>query len=165
MARLTGKVALIVGGGADGPAKAGEKLSIGNGRATAIMCAREGASVMVADRSLELAQQTAAAIREEGGRADAVAADVSIEDQWRTAVEATTRAFSALHLLVNNVGIAIGGNLLKTSTEQFDKMVAVNLRSHFLMMRYAVPEIAKAGGRGVATVWALARTTPNATVS
>ena len=51
MARLTGKVALIVGGGADGPAKAGDKLSIGNGRATAIMCAREGAAVMVADRS------------------------------------------------------------------------------------------------------------------
>src|ERR1700733_16229171 len=117
MARLTGKVALIVGGGADGPAKAGDKLSIGNGRATAIMCAREGASVMVVDRSLELAQQTAAAIREEGGRADAVASDVSIEDQCRGAVEATTRAFSTLHLLVNNVGIAIGGNLLKTSTE------------------------------------------------
>ena len=91
MARLTGKVALIVGGGADGPAKVGDKLSIGNGRATAIMCAREGASVMVADRSLELAQQTAAAIRDEGGRADAVAADVSVEDQCRTAVEATVR--------------------------------------------------------------------------
>ena len=53
MTCLTGKVALIVGGGADGPAKAGDKLSIGNGRATAIVCAREGASVMVADRSLE----------------------------------------------------------------------------------------------------------------
>ena len=78
MARLAGKVALIVGGGADGPAKTGDKISIGNGRATAIMCAREGAAVMVADRSLELAEQTAAAIREEGGRAEAVAADVSI---------------------------------------------------------------------------------------
>jgi len=156
MARLTGKVALIVGGGADGPAKLGEKLSIGNGRATAIMCAREGAAVMVADRSLELAQQTAAAIREEGGRADAVAADVSLEDQCRGAVEAKTRAFSALHLLVNNVGIAIGGNLLKTSTEDFDKMFAVNLRSHFLMMRYAVPEIAKAGGGAIVNVSSLA---------
>src|ERR1700689_2162722 len=79
MARLTGKVALIVGGGADGPAKAGDKLSIGNGRATAIACAREGASVMVADRSLGLAQQTAAGIRDEGGRADAGAADGGVE--------------------------------------------------------------------------------------
>src|SRR6202166_1296485 len=107
MNRLGGIVAWIVGGGADGPAKAGDKLSIGNGRATAIMCAREGAAVMVADRSLELAQQTAAAIREEGGRADAVAADVSVEDQCRGAVEATIRSFAALHLLVNNVGIAV----------------------------------------------------------
>ena len=165
MARLTGKVALIVGGGADGPAKVGEKLSIGNGRATAIMCAREGASVMVADRSLELAQQTAAAIREEGGHADAVASDVSIEDQCRNAVEATTRTFSALHLLVNNVGIAIGGNLLKTSTEQFDKMLAVNLRSHFLMMRYAVPEIAKAGGGAIVNVSSMAALRSNSQIS
>src|ERR1700720_1264668 len=122
MARLTDKVALIVGGGADGPAKTGEKLSIGNGRATAILGAREGAAVMVADRSLELAEQTAAAIREEGGRAEAIAADVSIEDQCRTAVEATIRSFGSLHLLVNNVGIGIGGNLLKTTTKDFEPM-------------------------------------------
>ena len=57
MARLTGKVALIVGGGADGPAKAGDKLSIGNGRATAIMCAREGA---VGDGRRSLARARAA---------------------------------------------------------------------------------------------------------
>ena len=79
MGRLDGKVALIIGGGADGPPNAGETLSIGNGRATAIMCAREGAAVMVADRALKLAEETAAAIREERGRAQAVEADVSRE--------------------------------------------------------------------------------------
>jgi NAD(P)-dependent dehydrogenase (short-subunit alcohol dehydrogenase family) len=63
MGRLDGKVALIVGGGADGPPNAGETLSIGNGRATAILSAREGAAVMVADRSETLAGETAAAIR------------------------------------------------------------------------------------------------------
>ncbi len=165
MARLSGKVALIVGGGADGPAKAGEKLSIGNGRATAIACAREGAAVMVADRSLELAEETAAAIRGEGGRAETVAADVSVEDQCRGAVEATIRAFSALHLLVNNVGIALGGNLLNTATAQFDTMLAVNLRSHFLMMRYAVPEIAKAGGGAIVNVSSLAALRSNSLIS
>ncbi len=165
MARLTGKVALIVGGGADGPAKAGEKLSIGNGRATAIVCAREGAAVMVADRSLELAEQTAAAIRDEGGRAQAVAADVSIEEQCRGAVEATIRAFSALHLMVNNVGIAIGSNLLNTTTAQFDTMLAVNLRGHFLMMLYAVPEIAKAGGGAIVNVSSLAALRSNSQIS
>jgi NAD(P)-dependent dehydrogenase (short-subunit alcohol dehydrogenase family) len=165
MNRLAGKVALIVGGGADGPAKAAEKLSIGNGRATAIVCAREGASVMVADRSIELAQQTAAAIREEGGRAEAVAADVSIEDQCRGAVEATIRSFAGLHLLVNNVGIGIGSNLLKTTTEQFDTMLAVNLRSHFLMMRYAVPEIAKCGGGAIVNVSSLAAMRSNSMIA
>jgi NAD(P)-dependent dehydrogenase (short-subunit alcohol dehydrogenase family) len=165
MNRLADKVALIVGGGADGPAKAGEKVSIGNGRATAIMCAREGASVMVADRSLELAQETANAIREEGGRAEAVAADVSIEEQCRGAVEATIRSFGGLHLLVNNVGIAIGGDLLKTATGDFDKMLAVNLRSHFLMMRYAVPEIVKTGGGAIVNVSSMAALRSNRQIS
>ncbi len=156
MARLAGKVALIVGGGADGPPNTGETLSIGNGRATAIVCAREGAAVMVADLKLVLAEETAAAIRAEGGRAQAVAADVSREEDCRTAVEATVRAFGALHLLVNNVGIGIGADLLRTTTEQFDRMLAVNLRSHFLTMRYAVPEIAKAGGGAIVNVSSLA---------
>ncbi len=165
MARLAGKIALIIGGGADGPANTGEKLSIGNGRATAIMCAREGAAVMVADRSLELANQTADAIREEGGRAEAVAADVSFEDQCRGAVEATIKAFDAMHLLVNNVGIGIGGSLLKTTTEQFDTMLAVNLKSHFLTMRYAVPEIVKAGGGAIVNVSSVAALRSNRMIS
>ena len=156
MGRLDGKVALIMGGGADGPPREGETISIGNGRATAIMCAREGASVMVADRSIALAEETAAFIRGEGGRAAATAADVSREDDCRRSCEETVRVFGKLELLVNNVGIAIGGRLLETTTEQFDTMVTVNLRSHFLMMRYAVPEIAKAGGGAIVNVSSLA---------
>lgn len=165
MQRLQGKVALIAGGGADGPPKAGEKISIGNGRATALLCGREGAAVMVADRSLELAEQSAAAIRAEGGRAQAVEADVSREDCCRAAVEATVEAFGALHLLVNNVGIAIGGALLQTTAEQFDTMVEVNLRGHFLMMKYAVPEIARAGGGAIVNVSSLAALRSNAVIS
>ena len=156
MGRLDGKIALIVGGGADGPPNTGETLAIGNGRATAIMCAREGAAVMVSDLQLALAEETAAAIRSEGGRAKAVTCDASKEEDCRRAVEATVREFGGLQLLVNNVGIGIGGNLLKTSTEQFDRMVAVNLRSHFLTMRYAVPEITKAGGGAIVNVSSMA---------
>src|SRR5882762_5845045 len=102
MGRLDGKVALIVGGGADGPPNQGEALSIGNGRATAIMCAREGAQVMVADINPSLANETAAAIRGEGFMADSVAADVSKEADCRAAAKAAVRRFNALHLLVNN---------------------------------------------------------------
>src|SRR5713101_3575903 len=156
MNRLKGKVALIAGGGADGPAKTGEQLSIGNGRATAILCAREGAAVMVLDRSLKLAAETAEAIKAEGGKADACEADVSNEDQCRAAVEATVKSFGALHLLVNNVGIAIGGPLLETTQAQFDTMAAVNVRGHFLMMKSAVPEMKKAGGGAIVNVSSLA---------
>ena len=156
MGRLDGKIVLIIGGGADGPPREGETVAIGNGRATAIQCAREGAAVMAADLKLELAQETVAAIRAEGGRAAAVACDASREEDCRAAVEAAVREFGALHLLVNNVGIGIGGNLLKTSTEAFDKMYAVNLRSHFLTMRYAAPEIAKAGGGAIVNVSSMA---------
>jgi NAD(P)-dependent dehydrogenase (short-subunit alcohol dehydrogenase family) len=156
MGRLDGKIALIMGGGADGPANPGEPLSIGNGRATAIMCAREGASVMAVDLRLSLAEETAAAIRAEGGSAEAIAADVSKEEDCKRAVEETVTRFGALHLLVNNVGIAIGGSLLNIDTEQFDRMYQVNLRGQFLMMRYAVPHLQKAGGGAIVNVSSLA---------
>ena len=155
MGRLDGKIALIVGGGADGPPNPGEKLSIGNGRATAVMCAREGATVMAADLKLDLARETAEAIRAEGGAAEAIACDVSREEDCRRIVDATVRKFGRLNLLVNNVGIALGGALLRTATDQFDKMYTVNLRSQFLTMRYAVPEITKAGGGAIVNVSSL----------
>ncbi len=86
MKRLEGKVLLVAGGGADGPPNKGETLAIGNGRAIAILCAREGARVMVTDRSLASAQETAAAIRAEGGEADARQTDVSGEEACQAAV-------------------------------------------------------------------------------
>ncbi len=165
MGRLDGKVLLVIGGGADGPPREGETLAIGNGRATSIICAREGAAVMVADLKLALAEETAAAIVKEGGRAKAVACDVSREEDCRAAVETTVQNFGALHLLVNNVGIGIGGNLVKTSTDQFDRMLSVNLRSHFLTMRYALPEMAKAGGGAIVNVSSLAAQRSNSMIS
>ncbi len=156
MGRLDGKVALIVGGGANGPPNPGEEISIGNGRATAIMCAREGAAVMVADRDEGLAHETAAAIRAEEGRADSIAGDVSKEADCRLIVEEAVRRFGALHLMVNNVGIAIGRSLLNTTTDEFNTMYEVNLRSQFLTMRFAVPEMVKAGGGAIVNISSVA---------
>jgi NAD(P)-dependent dehydrogenase (short-subunit alcohol dehydrogenase family) len=85
--RMAGKVALVVGGGADGPPREGEKISIGNGRATAILCAREGASVVVADLSLALAKETADFIRADAEyqASERFAADVEYwKDRFRT---------------------------------------------------------------------------------
>lgn len=152
MERLANKVLLLSGGGADGPPKEGEKLAIGNGRATAIQCAREGAAVMVADRSLALARETADAIHAEGGRAEAVAADITDAQACHAAVAATVGTFGALHLLVNNVGIAIGNGVLDTTIEEFEKTLQVNLRGHFLMLQAAVPELIKAGGGAIVNV-------------
>jgi NAD(P)-dependent dehydrogenase (short-subunit alcohol dehydrogenase family) len=152
MARLDDKVVLISGGGADGPPAPGETAAIGNGRATAILCAREGASVMVTDRSLSLAAETAELIRAEGGVAEAMAADVLSEQDCRAAVTATVHHFGRLQLLVNNVGIVVGGDLLTTTAEQFDLMMATNVRGHFFMMKYAVPEMKIAGGGAIVNV-------------
>src|SRR5258708_20184129 len=156
MGRLDGKVALIIGGGADGPPTPAETVSMGNGRATAILCGREGASVRAADVNPTLAGETASAIRAEEGRADSVQCDVRKEDDCRHAVEEAVRRFGKLNLLVNNVGIAIDGPLLDTSSEQFETMYHVNLRSHFLTMRFAIPEIAKAGGGAIVNISSVA---------
>jgi len=152
MGRLEGKVVLVSGGGSDGPPKKDETVAIGNGRATAMLCAREGAAVMVADRSLASAQETVGMIHAEQGRAEAVAADVLSEDACREAVKAAVEKFGGLQLLVNNVGIAVGGALLGATGEQFDQMMAVNVRGHFLMMKHAVPEMKKAGGGAIVNV-------------
>ncbi len=151
MGRLDGKVMLVSGGGADGPPKSGETVAMGNGRAIAMVGAREGAAVMVVDRVSESAAQTAEIIRSEGGRAEAVAADVRDEESCRGAVAATVKAFGALHLLVNNVGIAVG-HTLQSPTAEFDSALDVNVRGHLFMMRYAIPEMVKAGGGAIVNV-------------
>ena len=146
MRRLEGKVLLVAGGGADGPPNKGEALAIGNGRAIAILGAREGARVMVTDRSLASAQETAAAIVAEGGQAQALEADVSSEAACQAAVAATVERFGALHLMVNNVGIVYPVDDFSLDTADYDRIMSVNLRGQFLMLKYAIPEIVKAGG-------------------
>ena len=151
MGRLEGKVLLVCGGGADGPPKPGETVPMGNGRATAILGAREGAAVIVVDRALDAAAKTAELIRSEGGRAEAFAADVRDEESCRAAVAATVKALGGLHLLVNIVGIATG-HTLESPTAEFDTTMEVNVRGHLLMMRYAIPEMIKAGGGAIVNI-------------
>jgi NAD(P)-dependent dehydrogenase (short-subunit alcohol dehydrogenase family) len=151
MGRLEGKILLVSGGGADGPPKSGEAVPMGNGRATAILGAREGAGVLITDRSLEAAAQTVELIRSEGGCAEAFAADVSAEESCRAAVAAAVKAFGRLQLLVNVVGIATGHSL-ESPTSEFDTTMDVNVRGHLLMMRYAIPEMIRAGGGAVVNI-------------
>jgi NAD(P)-dependent dehydrogenase (short-subunit alcohol dehydrogenase family) len=149
---LEEKVALVIGGGASGTPKPGEQLPIGNGRAIAILAAREGARVVVADINLDLATETVEVIRREGGNGIAVACDATQEADCRAAVEAAAVNFGALHLLANVVGLPDRQSIFDVDLDTFDRICRLNLRSNLLTMKFAVPEMVKAGGGAIVNV-------------
>jgi len=138
---LEGKVAIVTGGGAAGD-------GIGNGRAAAILLARAGARVLVADRQLELAQRTVDMVNDEGGEAISFAVDVTDEDQCRAMVDAAVSKFGRLDLLDNNVGIASTGSVVKEDPAVWRKLMQVNVESIFLVSKYAIPAMLKTAGAG-----------------
>lgn len=136
--RLDGKVAIIIGGG-QAP---GESAAIGNGRATALLFAREGARVCCVDRHLNSAEETADLIMKEGGTAIATAADVTDESAVAAAVKACADEWGRLDILHNNVGISVEGGdapLADISTEAFERIFDVNLLGTMLACKYALP--------------------------
>jgi len=138
---LDKKVAIVTGGGAAGD-------GIGNGRAAAILLARAGARVVVADRQLELAERTAQMIRDEGGEALALAADVTDEKQCREMVDAAVSQFGRLDLLDNNVGIASTGSVVQEDPEIWRRLMQVNVESMFLTSKHAIPAMLKTAKSG-----------------
>jgi len=131
-AGLAGKVALISGGGAAGD-------GIGNGRAAAILLARSGTKVVVADRELKLAERTVEMIAAEGGTAVALAADVTAESDCRRLVDLCVDRFGRLDFLDNNVGIGSRGSVVDEKPEQYRRVMQVNVESMFLLSKYAIP--------------------------
>jgi NAD(P)-dependent dehydrogenase (short-subunit alcohol dehydrogenase family) len=135
--RLEGRRVLVVGAGtqrSDEP-----DPPIGNGRAIAVAAARAGAAVVCADRDRDAAEETAAWITREGGSATVVVGDVTSEDACVALVSDAAR--DGIDGLVLNVGIGRGGGLAKTSADDWDMTFAVNLRSHFLIAREAMPRL------------------------
>ena len=137
--RLEGKVALVVGAGSSGP-------GVGNGRAVSSLFAREGARVVCADINLPSAEETVRMIREAGGEAAAVQGDATRSEDAKRMVDFTVDRYGKLDILVNVVGIASGLGILETSEEEWDRVVATNLKSIFLVSRHAVPVMIKGGG-------------------
>jgi NAD(P)-dependent dehydrogenase (short-subunit alcohol dehydrogenase family) len=138
---LEGKVGVVTGAGS------------GIGRDCAILMARQGASVMCSDVSLDGAMGTVQTITDAGGNARMVQADVSDPDQCRLMVEATVDAFGALHLAVNNAGI--GGEAATVGDYTVDgwrKVLSINLDGVFYSMKYELPEIVKAGGGSIVNI-------------
>jgi NAD(P)-dependent dehydrogenase (short-subunit alcohol dehydrogenase family) len=147
--RLRGKVAIVTGAGSRGP-------GIGNGKAAAILFAREGARVLCVDQALPRAQETVAVIRAEDGDAEAVAADVTRADDCRDVVEAAVARWGGLDVLHNNVGIESRKDLLETTETEWDQVLEVDLKSVFLATRAAVPAIIARGGGSVVCVSSIA---------
>lgn len=114
---------------------------IGNGRAIALLCAREGAAVACADVDAAAARETLAQIEKDGGRGAVVVGDVADADSCERIVAEAAQALGGLDGLVLNVGIAAGARLAGTSPADWDRAFAVNLRAHFLVTRAALPRL------------------------
>lgn len=151
--RLAGKAALVAGAGQT----PGETL--GNGRATALLFAREGARVLCVDRVLQRAEETAAQVMAEGGEAVAFAADVSRAADADAMVAQAVARFGGLDVLVNNVGIGGGdGPVHKLDEDAFDRILRVNLKGAVLATRAALAPMRAAGRGAIVNVSSLAST-------
>jgi len=134
--RLHGKVAIVTGG------------ARGLGRAVAERLASEGTAVCVMSLHQESAEAAARDIAGAFGMAIAVSGDVSIEDDVRTCVERTVAAFGRLDIMVNNAGVIAVDSVLDTSVEEWDRVVAINLRGTFLGCREAARQMIRQGEGG-----------------
>src|SRR5258707_1617187 len=136
--RFVGKVAFITG------------ATSGIGQGTALAFAREGASVVVVDIAEEGVQKTARLIEEAGGKALAIKCDVSKADEVEAAVAKAVETFGGIDLAFNNAGIEQPyGAIADVSVEDWDRIVAINLRGVFLGLKYLVPAMLKRGGGAI----------------
>jgi NAD(P)-dependent dehydrogenase (short-subunit alcohol dehydrogenase family) len=138
---LSGKVAIVTGGGAVGD-------GIGNGRAAAILLARAGARVLVVDQQLDLAKQTVNMILSEGGDAVAFAADVTEDKHCGAMVDTALSHFDRLDLLDNNVGIASKGSVVEEDLQVWRNVMQVNVESMFLASKHAIPAMIETASSG-----------------
>lgn len=142
MRGLDKRTAVVVGGGADGPARDGEELPMGNGRAIAMRLAAEGARVVVTDRDFGAAQATVDALDGEGLAIEADAAD---PDQCRAVVSTAEREFGGVDIVVCNVGIS-GQQAGRVQTiDDWELTNAVNVRSHWLTAQAALDGMLERG--------------------
>src|SRR4051794_32266170 len=139
MRRLDGKVALITGSGS------------GIGRAGAILFAREGARVIVADISRDGGEQTVAMVREAGGEANYIHTDVTDADSVERAIASSIAVYGKLNVLYNNAGgsTAQDGPVTRVSIDEFWRAMRVDLYGTFLCCKFAIPEMIKAGGGSI----------------
>jgi len=143
--RLKGKVAIVTGAGSVGP-------GWGNGKATAVLFAREGAKVFAVDMNLTAAQETKSIIDKEGGLCAVHQTNVTKAAEVREMVEKCIQTFNRIDILHNNVGIVEVGGPVEITEENWDKMMAVNIKSMFLTCKYCLPYMEKQGAGSIVNI-------------
>ncbi len=145
MALFTGKVALVTGG------------SSGIGRATAILFARKGASVVVASRRAEEGEETVKLVKEAGSDGFFVKTDVTQAADVEAMVEQTIRNYGRLDYAFNNAGIEQASSPLVEQTEEtFDQIIDINVKGVWLSMKYQIPQMLKNGGGAIVNMSSVA---------
>lgn len=149
--KLKDKIALVTGAGTF-KKEFTSADQVGNGTATAITFAREGAFVVCTDRSLDAAEQTAQMILAEGGKAIAMAMDVTDSKQIDAVVAEVLAKHQRLDVLHNNVGIEIQGDLLEVVDDQWDRVMEINLRGAMAAARAVMPSMRQQRGGSIINV-------------
>ncbi len=140
MGRLDGKVALISGG------------ARGQGAEEARLMAQEGAKVVFGDILDDQGKQVEAGITEAGLEATYVHLDVTRESEWVSAVETAVGKYGGLHILVNNAGILIRKSIEETTEEDWDRIMAINVKGVFLGTKHAIPAMRNSGGGSIVNI-------------
>jgi NAD(P)-dependent dehydrogenase (short-subunit alcohol dehydrogenase family) len=151
--RLSGKVAIVTGAGS-------RAEGIGNGRATAVLFAREGARVLCVDQSKDAAEATRAMIAGEGGEAAVLEADVTRSADCRAMVDEAVRRWGRLDILDNNVGIGGRATVVEVDEADWDRMMRVNVTSMMLASKHAIPAMASGGGGAIVNISSISALRP-----
>lgn len=145
--RLKDKIAIVVGAGQ----QAGE--NIGNGRATAILFAREGATVLLVDRDEDSASQTLTMIEAQGGVASVLRADITLEDDCRAIAATCIERYGRIDILQNNVGIGLGDSgPTSLAADMWDTIMDVNLKGMWMTCKYVLPHMRLQGSGSIVNV-------------
>ncbi len=147
--RLKDRVAIVVGAGSSGP-------GWGNGKAAAVLFAREGAKVLCVDINEAAVQETAGIITGEGFEAAAVQADVTRADQVEALVADCVSRWGAVDILQNNVGILDSSGPVELSEAEWDKVISVNLKPMFLTCKFVLPVMERQGRGAIVNVGSIA---------